>query len=34
VKGTNVTAPWIAEFAKAQPQCKIQHDGGTIEPTR
>jgi len=33
VKGTKVTAPAISEFAKAQPQCRIEWDGGVIEPT-
>ncbi len=31
---TKVTKEGVAEFAKALPQCKIEHDGGTIEPKK
>lgn len=34
VQKTKVTAQGAAEFAKRNPQCKIVHDGGTIEPTK
>ena len=30
---TKVTAKGVADLAKALPQCKIEWDGGTIEPT-
>jgi Leucine-rich repeat (LRR) protein len=33
VRGTKVTPEGVAAFAKAQPQCKIEWDGPTIEPT-
>ena len=34
VKKTKVTASGIAEFSKALPQCKIEWDGGVIEPKK
>ena len=34
VKKTKVTAAAVAAFAKAMPQCKIEWDGGIIEPTK
>jgi hypothetical protein len=33
VKQTKVTAAKIDELRKALPQCRIEWDGGTIEPT-
>ncbi len=34
VRGTGVTPAKVEEFAKAMPQCKIEHDGGVIEPQK
>ncbi len=33
VRKTKVTKEGVAEFSKGLPQCKIEHDGGVIEPT-
>jgi len=29
-----VTPAKVAEFAKALPQCKIEHDGAVIDPAK
>jgi hypothetical protein len=34
VRRTKVTAAAVREFAAARPQCKVEWDGGTVEPTR
>ncbi len=34
VEGARVTAAAVAAFSEAMPQCKITHDGGTIEPKK
>jgi len=32
VQNTGVTAAGVAQFHAAVPGCRIQHDGGVIEP--
>jgi hypothetical protein len=34
VQKTKVTAKGLEEFHAAVPGCKIEHDGGTIEPKK
>jgi len=34
VRSTEITEPACREFAKAHPQCRIKHNGGTIEPEK
>jgi hypothetical protein len=34
VKDTRVTAAGVERFRAARPACRIEHDGGTIQPKK